>query len=104
MFTYSMTFEVWTEENIEFGETDNKGWEEKESPRFETLAELAKYVNHISWEGWSSSHPQPGDWITSSAEVDFRTGDRTCRALFVKSNGNNLSADEMAELSALMAL
>lgn len=97
-YTYKMTYEVWDEEALEIGETDNKGWQEEGSEAFDTLEEVCRHLSHdATWLSWSSSSPDgKRDWLISQSEEDFRTGERTqYNAWIEREDRQPLSRDEI---------
>jgi len=100
-YLVSVTYETWTPEDVEFGETDDRGWE-LEDEWFPALDELDSdsFIRQRQWLGWSNSTPSARSWIYSADEEDYRTGERTQYHLFVeRADGQPLSRDEIAELS-----
>lgn len=86
-YVVDMYYEVWDEDAIEAGETDDKGTEVKKA-RHKDLEDVCDDYDNHDWLEWSSSHLddrggyQP--WITSDSEQDFRTGERTRYDLFIR--------------------
>lgn len=99
-YEVSMTYEVWSHEDVEHGDTDDRGWE-FEDEHEETLEDVSHTLSNQSWLEWSTSgHPGKRDWIISQAEEDFRTGDRTINhALVTRKDGQPLSKAEVAYLN-----
>ena len=85
-YLMSMTYERWSQEDIEAGDTDDRGWE-YEDEHYRTLNELLKDtpVRQQSWLQWSSTSPRPQtDWVISEPEKDHRSGTETTYNLFIK--------------------
>lgn len=85
-YTYKMTYEIWNEEALDAGQTDDKGWEENGSEPFDSLLDLLKDIdNKCSWQHWSSNgHPNSDRaWITGSEE-DMNTGETTNYHLWIQ--------------------
>lgn len=98
-YDVSITYETWDEESLEIGETDDKGWY-LEDDNYETLQDVVDSVRNYNWVNWSSSNPGPRDWISSEAEVDMRSGERTTYNLFIeRDDGKPLSSEEISFIS-----
>ena len=99
-YEVSMTYEVWSHEDVEHGDTDDKGWEFQDEHE-DTLEDVTHTLSNQSWLEWSTSgHPGKHDWIISQDEEDFRTGDRTINHAFVtRKDGQRLSKAEVAYLN-----
>jgi len=99
-YEVSMTYEVWSHEDVEHGDTDDKGWEFQDEHE-DTLEDVSHTLSNQSWLEWSTSgHPGKRDWIISQDEEDFRTGDRTIYHAFVtRKDGQPLSKAEVAYLN-----
>ena len=90
----SMTYETWTEEDVELGETSDRGYSYRDSD-FDSLEEACDSSRHdASWSEWSSNRPGPRDWITSESEMDMHSGDRTNNSLFIKRKDKVPLSDE----------
>lgn len=92
-YLVGMTYDTWTPEDIEHGDTDDKGWHREYEEM--DLYDLQRLAEEHSWEG-SSSHPHPGMWWSSHGEdADIRTGARTNYGLHVKRlDGQALDQEE----------
>ncbi len=99
-YEVSMTYEVWSHEDVEHGDTDDKGWEFQDEHE-DTLEDVSHTLSNQSWLEWSTSgHPGKRGWIISQDEEDFRTGDRTINHAFVtRKDGQPLSKAEVAYLN-----
>lgn len=85
-YVYKMTYEVWNEEAVDAGETDDKGWEENGSEDFDTLNDLLRDIdNKCSWTYWSNNgHPNSDrDWI-SGEEENMNTGETTYYHMWIQ--------------------
>ena len=72
----SKTYETWTDEAVEYGETDDKGYEYKDR-EFDTLDDV---VNEIISEGYveySASEYCKGGWYNTVDDINYATGERT---------------------------
>ena len=70
-YTYKMTYEVWDDEAVDAGETDNKGWEDEGSREYDSLEDIlnASIIKNKSWTEWSDSNPDgKRSWLTSEEE------------------------------------
>ena len=76
-FKLSKIYETWTDEAVEYGETDDKGYEYQDQ-EFDTLDDV---VNEITSEGYveySSSEYCEGGWHnTVDDDINYATGERT---------------------------
>lgn len=67
-----VSYEVWDDESIEAGDTDEKGWENEEGIDFTTdedpVAEAARYLKSEGATEFSSSHFDARGWYQSSDE------------------------------------
>jgi len=79
-------YEIWSEEDVEIGETDNKGdldnvsVEPDEFDKEEELTAVDKAIDYLKDAGAveaSSSHFHPGVWYSAYGDSDFVTGERT---------------------------
>jgi len=104
-YKMSQTYEVWDEEALEIGETNDKGWE-YEDVHFDYLDELLDDADtDWSWLEWSSSSPGPRDWIVGQDDEDYSSGDRTRRDLFIeRADGVPLSRDEIKHITKRLRL
>jgi hypothetical protein len=106
-YVMSMTYEVWDEEALEIGDTDERGWEVT-GEKFDDLEELLRDsdVRDKSWIEWSTSgRPGRNSWINSDAEEDYRSGERTYYNLFIKrADGKPLSRDEVKHINKELGL
>jgi hypothetical protein len=81
MILISRTYETWTPEDIEAGDTDSRGFEFTDEPV--TFREL---VDMIGREGFfrPSCSPATGsafEWLETEPDIDYRTGEQTIFAL-----------------------
>lgn len=86
-------YETWSPEDVEIGETDNRGelgeWsvelEDYDIEEGLTHADVAaKYLLDRGAIEPSSSHFHPGVWYSTYADEDFRTGERTVESYHLK--------------------
>jgi len=86
-------YELWSPEDIEHGETFDKGELHDESMEPDeidredelTAVDLAeKYLTQADAVEPSSSHFHPGIWYTTYGEEDFRTGERQNESYHLK--------------------
>lgn len=100
-YRWATTYEIWGEEDLEFGDTDRRGWEYEFSKKhtYKSLADLlADIPGPISghyWEGWGSGKPYPGTSIHSSSDEDYKTGDKKLYYLHIEhADGSDLTQAE----------
>ena len=81
MILISRTFETWTADDIEAGDTDSRGFEFINEP-----VGFRELVDMIGREGFfhPSCSPATGstfEWLETEPETDYRTGEQTSFAL-----------------------
>lgn len=86
-------YETWSPEDVEIGETDDRGklgeWsvelEDYDIEEGLTHADVAaKYLLDRGAVEPSSSHFHPGIWYSTYEDVDYRTGERTVESYHLK--------------------
>lgn len=76
------SYEIWDEDSIEAGETDDKGWKDEEGEEFEsdedgTAAEKAiKFLKKKDATNASDGSYQSGTWYQDDGDTDMKTGDK----------------------------
>ncbi len=96
-YTYKMTYETWDQDALEAGDTDDKGWVEEGSGRYDSLQDVMRAARDHNWLEWSSSPPDGRSWIVGEDEEDYRSGDRTRHDLWIERGDKQpLSDEEMA--------
>ena len=105
-YYYRMAYDVVTEESAAEGDVAERGWEVERSDDYQSLHDLLSDVSgKASWTEWSSTNPSGHDWVVSEAEQDYRTGDYTSYALFIRRNdGQPLSAREIGYVTDELGL
>ena len=99
-YTMSKTYEVWDEDSLEAGDTDDKGFE-YEDREFDSLWDMADEIRDAGATEPSDSSGGSRTWYTTpDGEVDYRTGERTYYAF----HPDNLSAEEAKELFNLIKM
>jgi hypothetical protein len=85
-YKYRMTYATWTPEDVELGDTDDKGWENEGSEPYDYLEELLRDIDSTAtWQEWSSSHVDPThDWLTGVGSENYSTGARTQYDLWIE--------------------
>lgn len=77
MIIGSITYEVWDEEALEVGESNNRGFKAKdEKYTFKELIDLLKSSGYIHLSNSKPSVDFPG-WISTEPEEEFCTGGQT---------------------------
>ncbi len=70
----SETYETWTEEDVEIGDTNDRGFNfQSEDYSFREL------IDYIEREGFRREGNT--EWLTDCEEMDYRTGETTNRGL-----------------------
>lgn len=103
-FRVGVTYEVWDDESLEIGDTDEKGWEVEMEPA--DLLDIADYVHKYGPFNEASSYPsQPGDWWTNfDADENFETGARTNYSIFVEyDDGSQLDQRDFDIVSKIVS-
>jgi len=101
----SVSYMHWTEEDVELGDTDKKGWEvEDEEVDVEELQQMAE---KYSIDATSSPFPHYGTWFYSTTpphDTDFfEKGVEKEYCLHVqKVDGHTPSVEEMIDVGALI--
>jgi len=107
MYKMSQTYEIWTPEDIEIGDTDERGWA-IEDEEYNDLDELLDEVeDDANWLHWSSSPPDGlRDWVQSEPSViDYGTGEQEVRSMFIKRiDGEALDEEELQYISDRLGL
>ena len=100
IYKMSKTFETWTPEDVDFGDTDNKDFEYKDQ-HFDSLWQMANEIRDEGATEASSSQILPSTWwSTDQGEEDYKTGEKTYYSFHPK----NLSKDEALELAKLIKM
>jgi hypothetical protein len=81
-YTVSVTYEVWTDEDREIGETDNRGFEVEPQPA--SLEDVIDYARSYYIE--PKGELESSSWWYSEAQQDYRTGEDTYYHLHVEDN------------------
>jgi hypothetical protein len=81
MILISRTFETWTADDIDAGDTDNRGFEFINEP-----VGFRELVDMIGREGFFSPSCSPAtgstfEWLETEPDIDYRTGEQTTFAL-----------------------
>jgi hypothetical protein len=92
MILISRTYETWTPDDIEAGDTDSRGFEFTDEPV--TFREL---VDMIGREGFfrPSCSPATGstfEWLETEPDIDYRTGEQTTFSLHFSRNNKPAAA------------
>jgi len=97
-YEVTVYYEVWTHEDLDVGDTDDRG-EEYEKEAF-SLEEAVDLLDSYSWEDWSASTPRSGDWLVSEGQQDYRDGSITYYHGFVQRlDKKDLTREEIQYLS-----
>lgn len=93
-YKMNKTYEVWDEDALEAGDTDDKGFE-YEDREFDSLWDMADEIRDAGATMPSDSSGGPHTWYsTPDGEENYRTGERT----FYSFHPEDLSAEEAKEL------
>jgi hypothetical protein len=81
MILISRTYETWTPDDIEAGETNNQGFEFTDEPV--TFRELVDMIGREGFFHPSCSHATGStfEWLNTEPDIDYRTGEQTSFAL-----------------------
>ena len=104
LYNCSVTFEHWTTEDIEAGETYDRGFVSEDTD--EQLADiLARLKRDHTWESWSDTSPGPRSWLVAQPEENMITGVKSgYSARITRSDGLPLAPDDLAEISEALDL
>ena len=101
------TYETYTPEDIEVGDTNNRGYEDEEGRIFDPseyqdeenparalTEDAASYVLDGGGVHPSSSpvHPDKRTWWTSDADQDYRTGEQTFQSFHLDGDADTIAA------------
>ena len=92
MILISRTYETWTADDIEAGDTDSRGFEFINEP-----VGFRELVDMIGREGFfypscSPATGSPYEWLETEPDTDYRTGEQTHYALHFSSLNNPRAA------------
>lgn len=80
MILLSKTYETWSHEDLEAGETDDKGFEFEDVPH--TFRELVRLLKHeFRYPSCSPASGNPYEWVSTEPDTNFRTGEETTYSL-----------------------
>lgn len=91
---FNVTYEILTEESIEYGDAAERGFLLQDVSLRDALAEF-HYHGYIEA---SSSHISPGDWFTAYGDMNSRTGESENRSLHPPRNISMASLKRIAHL------
>jgi hypothetical protein len=94
MAAFSITYETWSPDAVEHGETDDQGL------LFEGIS-LREAYDELRWEGYCEANEYPvrePRWLTFSGEADFLTGEITNKALHIPGSVTSSSKRRIARL------
>lgn len=74
----SQTYEIVTEESVEYGDAEDRGFDWEDCPH--TFRETVDVIVSGGFIHPSCSHGVPG-WLSTEAEIDFRTGEHETKSL-----------------------
>lgn len=107
-YTYKMTYEIVTPESAEHGDAEERGWNEEGSEPDHSLEELLDQfdIHSNTWVEWSSSHPDgKHDWLISTDEEDYKTGNYTTHHLWIeRADGKPLNEEELGYINQVLHL
>jgi len=73
-----ISYETWTDKDVESGDTDDKGWENEEGVDIKDVDDAIQFLKSEGVVHSSSSQFHPGVWYSS--ETDMQTHERTIRS------------------------
>ena len=76
---FNVTHETWTHEDVEIGDTDDRGF-------YLENVSLREAYDFLRWEGSCEANAYPvrdASWLSFYGEADFRTGDTTIYSLHI---------------------
>lgn len=90
-YSLNVTYEVWDKEDMEAGDTDKRGFLERDKG-FDSLYEMIDYMLDAGASEASSSSPNKRTWYFNEGTLDRRKGEFTKNSFHIDSD---LSKDEL---------
>jgi hypothetical protein len=75
----SVTYEIWSHDDVDLGDTDRRGVVLEGEDM--NLCEIRAAAESLEESEWSASEPRPGSWFGGLYCTDYRNGDREYRSI-----------------------
>ena len=99
---FDVTYEVWSQEAVEAGDTDERGYEAQGVGLREALdivrSTRTNQVDGVEDISSSDSRIEHARWFTVNNGAEFLTGERECRSLHIPENVTGASRRRIARL------
>ena len=91
---FSVTFEVYTEESLEVGDAESRGFLAEDI----TLREACELVYGCAPHPDSGPRPARVRWLSTESETDYRTGESEVRAIHIPASVTASSSRRIARM------
>jgi len=71
----TVSYEIWDEDSIEAGETDDKGWEDEEGEEFDSVEDAIKFLKNNFANNPSNGSYHSGTYYKDDGEENYKTGE-----------------------------
>ena len=71
----TVSYEIWDEDSIEAGETDDKGWEDEEGEEFDSVEDAIKFLKKNFANNPSNGSYHSGTYYKDDGEENYKTGE-----------------------------
>lgn len=95
----SISYEVWDEDSIEAGETDDKGWKDEEGEEFDSVEDAIKFLKKKSANNPSNGAYHSGTYYKDDGTENVKTGETKYLAYHL--NGNWTEDEKKAIYKAI---
>lgn len=95
----SISYEVWDEDSIEAGETDDKGWKDEEGEEFDSVEDAIKFLKKKSANNPSNGAYHSGTYYKDDGTENVKTGET--KYLTYHLNGNWTEDEKKAIYKAI---
>lgn len=94
VFGFNVTYEIWLPDDVETGDTDNRGFVCQDVTLRDAIAEMSGYADHA--DEWPMRCPS---WFTYDCyRHDYRSGETESRSLHIPDNVTTASRLRIARL------
>jgi len=99
-FIVTETYATTTPESAADGDFADTGWINKDGRRFNTLFEVAEYLNDRGAWYPSSTSIDRYTWFSTEADIDYRTGEETVYSFHLYQDGSRMHPADIAQVWA----
>lgn len=71
----TVSYEIWDEDSIEAGETDDKGWEDEEGEEFDSVEDAIKFLKKNFANNPSNGSYHSGTYYKDDGKENYKTGE-----------------------------